>query len=147
MGNQLGPMNASISFQGNIACGGSASLVLNQDGTCSFHGSFHDSGFVPYGVAFALVVNSNAGDAFSFTKSGKVFGTLDIVADPTQSRDFTWTDSVKNPAIAAAWAALVSGSTFHWKADVNTSALDVLSDVVKIVKQAVPIVETVITVI
>ncbi len=143
MPNQLGPMNASISFQGNIACGGSASLVLNEDGTCTFNGAFHDSGFVPYGVAFALVVNTKSGKAFSFQKTGKVFGTLDIVANPTNSRNFTWTDNVKNDDVAAAWSELVAGSDFHWKADVNTSVIDVLNDVVSIVTQTVPIVKMV----
>jgi hypothetical protein len=147
MPTQLGPMNASISFQGNIACGGSATLVLNQDGTCTFNGSFHDSGFVPYGVAFALVVNTNSGKAFSFQKSGKVFGTIDIVEDPTKSRDFTWSDKASNSAIAAAWTDLVAGSAYHWKADVNTSVVDLLNDVVGIVKQVAPAVETVISII
>jgi O-succinylbenzoate synthase len=116
---------------------------LNQDGTCTFNGSFHDSGFVPYGVAFALVVNTSTGKAFSFTKSGRVSGTIDILADPTKSRDFSWSDNVQNPAVTAAWDDLVAKSDFHWKADVNGDVVHILKDVVNIVKQAVPIVQTV----
>jgi hypothetical protein len=147
MPTQLGPMNASISFQGNIACGGSASLILNQDGTCTFNGGFHDSGFVPYGVVFALVVNATSGKAFSFTKSATVYGTVDILADATKSRDFAWSDSTKNADVAAAWADLVAGSNFHWKAEVNVSLADVLDDVVSMVKTVAPLVKAVIAVV
>jgi hypothetical protein len=142
MPNQLGPMTASISFQGNIACGGSAALVLNEDGTCTFNGSF-----IPYGVAFALVVNTTSGKAFSFVKSGQVFGTVSILADSTKSRNFTWNDMAKNADVAAAWGELVAGSDYHWKADVNTNVIEVLSDVVGIVKQIGPILGSVIAVI
>ena len=144
---QLNPMTASISFQGNIACGGSASLVLKEDGTCVFHGGFHDSGFVPYGVAFALVVSTKTGKAFSFKKQGSVNGTIDILADATKSRDFTWDDTTVDPNIAKAWPELAAGSDYHWKADVNVDVMNVLQSVVGIVKAAGPIVGTVIAII
>jgi len=144
---QLNPMTASISFQGNIACGGSASLVLQEDGTCLFHGGFHDSGFVPYGVAFALVVSTKSGKAFSFKKQGNVSGTLDIVADATKSRDFTWDDTTVDPNIASAWSDLAAASSYHWKADVNVDVMNVLASVVGIAKAAGPIVGTVISII
>ncbi len=102
---------------------------------------------MPYGVAFALVVNTTSGKAFSFTKTGHVCGTLEIVADSTKTRDFTWDDTVTNADIAAAWSELVAGSDYHWKADVNTDVIKVLSDVVAIVKQVAPIVTAVIAVI
>ena len=140
-------MNASISFQGNVACGGSATLVLKDDGTCLFNGNFHDSGFVPYGVAFAMVVQTDSGKAFSFTKTGKVNGTTGILANPSSSRDFGWNDSVVNPAIQAAWPDIVKGFDFHWKADVNVNVVQVLQDVVNIVKDIVPIVGEVTSVI
>jgi hypothetical protein len=121
MTTQLGPLNVSISFPGNIACGGSASLILNQDGSCSFRGSFHDSGLVAYNVAFAVVITTKTNKAFTFAKTGTVYGTTDILADGSKSRDFTWNDTPTNSAIAAAWADLVAGSDFNWKADVHIS--------------------------
>ncbi len=144
---QTNPMNASISFQGNVACGGSATLVLKDDGTCIFNGKFHDSGFLPYGVAFAMVVHTDSGKAFSFTKSGKVNGTTGILADPSASRDFGWTDQVVNADVKAAWPDIAKGFDFHWKADVNVAVVQVLQDVVNVVKGIVPIAGEVISII
>ena len=144
---QTNPMTASISFQGNIACGGSASLVLQDDGTCLFHGGFHDSGFVGYGVAFAMVVHTDSGRAFSFTKTGLVSGTADILVDPTKSRDLTWDDRTTNAAVKAAWPEIVSGFDFHWKADVNVNVGNLLEDVIVVVKKTIPILGSVVPVI
>ena len=144
---QTNPMNASISFQGNVACGGSASLILKDDGTCIFHGSFHDSGLVPYGVAFAMVVHTDTGKAFSFVKTGNVNGTAEVLADPTRSRDFTWDDTTQSPAVKAAWPDITKGFDFHWKADVNVDAVGLLKDVVGIVQKIVPIAGQVISII
>jgi hypothetical protein len=144
---QTNPMTASIAFQGNIACGGSAALVMKDDGISMFHGNFHDSGFIPYGVAFALVVHTDSGKAFSFVKQGQVNGTVDILANPTLSRDFTWDDTVKNPAIMDAWPDIVKGFDYHWKADVNADAVTLLRDVVAVVARITPIVGQVVSVI
>jgi hypothetical protein len=130
---QTNPMNASISFPGNIACGGSASLILKDDGTCTFNGKFHDSGLIPYDVAFALVVHTDSGKAFSFTKSGSVFGTVDLARDSTKSRDFSWNDATKNTSVAAAWPEIVKGFDFHWKADVGVNVANLLQDVEAVV--------------
>ena len=147
MPSQLGPLNASISFQGNIACGGSASLVLNVDGTCTFNGSFHDSGLVSYDVSLAMVVTSTSGKAFTFAKTGHVSGTAALAGGGSNSRNFTWADSAKNADVAAAWAELVAGSNSHWKADVNASVVDVLNDVVTLVKAIQPVITVVTAVI
>jgi hypothetical protein len=144
---QTNPMTASISFQGNIACGGSASLILRDDGTCIFHGNFHDSGLVPYSVTFAMVVHTDSGKAFSFTKSGGVSGTIDVTEDSSKSRDFTWDDTTKNPAVAAAWPDLVKGFDYHWKADVGIDPGTLLKDVIAVVQKVAPIVGQVIAVI
>jgi hypothetical protein len=144
---QTNPMTASIAFQGNVACGGSSSLILRDDGTCMFQGQFHDSGLVGYGVAFAMVVHTDSGKAFSFTKTGEVNGTLSILADSTKSRDFGWDDTVQNDAIRAAWPDIVKGFDYHWKSDVNVDALSLLKDVISIVRQIGPILGDVVTVI
>jgi hypothetical protein len=140
-------MTASISFQGNVACGGASSLVLKDDGTCVFHGHFHDAGFVPYGVAFAMVVHTDSGKAFSFTKTGHVSGTLEILEDATKSRNFDWDDFVQNDAIKAAWPDILQGFDFHWKAEVNVDVTKLLADVVGIVKQLAPIVTSVVAIV
>jgi uncharacterized protein YfiM (DUF2279 family) len=46
----------------------------------------------------------------------RVAARRDILADATKSRDFTWTDTTKNQAIADAWNDLFAGSNYHWKA-------------------------------
>ena len=144
---QTNPMTASISFQGSVACGGSASLILKSDGTCVFHGNFHDSGLVPYGVAFAMVVHTDSGKAFSFSKTGSVNGTAEVLADPTKSRDFTWDETTQSAAVQAAWPDIVKGFDYHWKADVNIDALNLLKDVVGIVQKIVPIVGGVVAIV
>lgn len=144
---QTNPMTASISFHGNVACGGATSLVLKDDGTCLFHGHFHDAGFVPYGVAFAMVVHTDSGKAFSFTKSGRVSGTLEIIEDATKSRNFDWEETIHNDAVKAAWPDIVHGFDFHWKAEVNVDVMKLLGDVVGVVKQVAPLVATVVAVV
>jgi hypothetical protein len=135
-------MNASIAFQGNIACGGSVSLVLGSDGTYTFHGGFHDSGFVPYNLVFAMVVTTKSGKAFTFSKTGHVDGTANLIGG-SASRDFSWTDTGTKSDVAAAWPDFVAGYEYHWKADVN-------ADVASLVQAAialVPIIKSVVAVV
>lgn len=122
-------------------------MILKDDGTCLFHGHFHDSGLVSYGVSFAMVVRADSGRAFAFTKTGNVDGTVAILATPTKTRNFDWDDTTQNDAIKAAWADIAQGFDFHWKADVNVDALALLKDVVSIVQVAAPIVGDVVKVI
>lgn len=144
---QTNPMTASISFHGSVACGGAAALVLEDNGLYTFNGHFHDAGFVPYDVVFALVVRTTRGSAFSFTKSGKVSGTVDLLVNPSASRDFSWNDSLNSIAIERAWPEIAAGFDYHWKADVNVELNVLISDVVALVKASGPLIGEILSIV
>lgn len=140
---QLGAFNTGyITFDGGCPVGGWATLTLYEDGSCTFSGSFHDSGAPSYNDDFGWVIVDAAGTAYTFSHQGHLAGTFE-----PGSRDDSWTTSGKNAAIANGWANLCKQWTYHWVAGVNwdvqaaiNSAVTALKDVGTVVAAVVAIV-------
>jgi len=139
----IGPFGTNyITFNDGIPVGGYASLTLHSDGTCEFSGHFHDSGAPSYDVELVWVIADSAGNAYTFTASGKVHGTFE-----SGSRDFNWNQTKVNPAVAQHWAQLCAGWRYQWTAHVNWDVAAAVESVVNGLKAAGAVISAVIDVI
>ena len=127
-----------IGFPEGVPVGGWSHLTLYPDGRYHFAGHFHVSGAPSYDVAIAWMVRSRSGQAFLFSKQGKLHGTFE-----SGSRDCDWDTSGMNEDVKRNWAELVAGSRAEWKAKVNVN----LSGIIDEVKQAVEVAGQVVKVI
>jgi hypothetical protein len=96
-----------ITFDNGVPVGGWMHLTLRQDGSYTFSGHFHDSGFTSYDMLLAFVVKDAKNRAFTITHRGHVSGTSGF-----GSRDHDWTVKGKDPNIARNWADLTAGKGF-----------------------------------
>ena len=127
-----------ITFRGGVPVGGRMHLTLRQDGSYTFEGHFHNSGFPSYNVAVVYVVKDADNRAYTFTHKGHMAGTVE-----KGSRNFDWAINGRNPDIAKNWGRLVAGGRGSAKAHTN---LD-LGPLIRDVKEAIGFVRDVITVV
>jgi hypothetical protein len=140
---QLGPFNSgTITFDNGVPVGGWMTLALFEDGTYSFSGHFHDSGFPSYDVDAVWVIVSSSGKAFTFEVKGSMYGTVD-----SGSRDYDFAQNGQNDQIKDAWAELCAGYTWRWSAYVNWDVQAAVDDVVSALKAAGTIIAAVVAVV
>jgi hypothetical protein len=140
---QLGPWSTgSITFDNGVPVGGWGQLTLFSNGNYTFSGHFHDSGATSYDVEQSWVVVSSKGIAFTFTASGHCAGTFE-----SGSRDYDWTDSGNNAAIAQNWADLNAGYSWRWQAGANWDASAMLNSLLDAIKAVGTVVTAVINVV
>jgi hypothetical protein len=124
-----------IVFGGGVPVGGSSHLSLFPDGSYSFTGHFHDSGWPSYDVGFVWVLRSSAGSVFTFSKSGRCHGTGE-----SGSRNFDWGDNGNAGALAQAWPAISAGYSWSWHATANGDIGGMIDSAVKAIGQAAAII-------
>jgi hypothetical protein len=127
-----------ITFDNGVPVGGSMHLTLRSDGSYTFSGHFHDSGFPSYDVSLTYLVKDAQNRVYTFTAQGHMAGTLE-----SGSRDYDWAVNGNNPDIASNWASLANGSLGYGEA---TTSLDI-GPFVADFKQAVGVVSDVIAVV
>jgi len=121
-------LSAQITFSGGTPVGGTVQVVLFQDGTSSFTGHMHDSGFPDYNYIVVCRVIDTQNNAYQFTYSGSVSGTVSL----GQSRDSSWSLSgVAVPAIAANWDNFFpcGGLQLNWWAQTNIDLTTLLASI------------------
>jgi hypothetical protein len=122
----------------NAPVGGWATVTIYPDGNWNFSGGLHDSGFPSFSDQVAYIFTASNGAAFSFSRSGEMYGTLQ-----SGSRDDNWTlssNGTPNAALAEAFGAL---NGWHASASVNWDPGALL----KAVEQAAQVVGQVIVVV
>jgi hypothetical protein len=140
---QLGPFNSgTITFDNGVPVGGWMTLALFEDGTYSFSGHFHDSGFPSYDADAVWVIVSSSGKAFTFEVKGSMYGTVD-----SGSRDYDFAQNGQNDQLKEAWADLCAGYTWRWSAYVNWDVQAAVDDVVSALKAAGTIIAAVVAVV
>jgi len=94
---ESGPVTSSLPLGGNIH------LVVRRNGDFVFSGHAHGSGFDNIDYAFAVLLATAGGTAYTFAHAGHVEGTIAGLpfGKPNRESDFTITGNV--PAIAADW--------------------------------------------
>ncbi|MFJ5064659.1 hypothetical protein ACIP96_35250 [Streptomyces nigra] len=107
------------------ALGGWAELTIRSDGSYTFRGHMHDSGFDPYAFRIGVVVRSPDGTkAIAALKSGTVAGTLG-----SGSRDFDWDETGTNTGLKSNWDSMRDGSAAFTKWYKDTGVLGTLEDI------------------
>ncbi|MFG3053033.1 hypothetical protein ACGFZP_19065, partial [Kitasatospora sp. NPDC048239] len=102
----------------DIAIGGSAHVVMRQDGFFSFSTHAHDSGFDNIDYTITAAVMTPDGTVFTFQHSGHTEGTVAGLpfGTPDRNDDFTFTGN--NPKITEKWDGILNGT---FKADLDAT--------------------------
>lgn len=115
-----------ITTPAGTALGGFMELTIRSDGTSTFRGHMHGSGFDPYAFRLSVLVRATSGKiCVAAMKSGTVGGTLD-----STPRDFDWHE--ENPSsqlIRNNWTDLRNGTAHFDKWYENTGVLGSLEDI------------------
>jgi hypothetical protein len=134
----------SITFDNGVPVGGYESLVMNPDGSCTFSGHFHDSGFPDYDVSIAVVVRDSGGWGYVFSAQGSMQGTVANLFSP--NREYNWTTNATNQDVANRWAELSAGWTYQGSAQATADWGSMLQDLLNAFEQAGQDISTVIQV-
>lgn len=114
-----------ISTPSGTALGGWVEATIRYDGSYSFRGHMHGSGFDPYEFRIVTLIHSASGHSVvAAQKSGSVGGTIG-----GGDRDFDWSEQGINPAIARDWADVSRGTMTVNKEYDDTGVLGVLEDI------------------
>jgi hypothetical protein len=134
-------LHTNVVFPDGVALGGYADLTLYGDGTYTFSGHFHDSGFVGYNTGFVWVVRSSTGTALTFSDTGHTQGTVDNIFGP--NRDHDWSTSGYNASLQASWHDIQQGYSQKWEATESWDLNGLFNDI----KAAIGYVSTVVSVV
>jgi hypothetical protein len=145
-GTQIAISWNPITFSGGTTVGGQMQLILNSNGNYNFNGSFNDTGVLSYDDAISIGVVSSAGTLFTFSHSGSMAGGFSQFFGGGSSTD-SWSNTGNNPQIQAGWAELWSGYIYQAKASTNLDLGQLFTDLVNLIKQIAPVVETVVQVV
>ena len=133
---QLGPFTWNpIVFGGGVPVGGWAQLTLFRTGAVNFTGHFHVSGAPSYNVTCTYAVRAGDGTVFTFTRTGRVYGTFE-----SGSRNFDWGDNPTSTAIAADWNNLVASWSWQARAGADIDIGALVDSAVKAVGQAAAVI-------
>ncbi|HZM75089.1 MAG TPA: hypothetical protein VFC19_05145 [Candidatus Limnocylindrales bacterium] len=124
-------VHGDIRFGGGVPVGGWLQASFYPNGAWNFSGHLRDSGFPNYDDAVGVVLKSSDGTAFVLRHTGRMFGTC-----CPGSRNDDWNHSGTNPALAAAWPALVAGHQWRWEAEVTLDIQGLIDRIFQIVGQA-----------
>lgn len=127
-----------IAFGNGVPVGGWAHLTIRSDGSYTWSGHFHDSGFPSYDVSIAWGVKDNQGTLYGFTDSGHTAGTVE-----PGPRNHDWNINGRDQRIADRWAFIAAGNTWDARAH---SGID-LGGLVKQVKDAMGAITTVVSIV
>jgi hypothetical protein len=128
--------DGSSQLQSDLPLGGSAHLVITENGTFTFNSHAHDSGFDNIDYTLGAVLMTPSGVAFTFEQQGSVEGTVAGLPFGTPRRDDNHTSSGSNSAIRAEFNRL-RGATFVGKlAGTDTLVAGVKSLISDAVKSA-----------
>jgi hypothetical protein len=126
-----------LRFVGDTPVGGSAKLIINDDGSYVFAGSLRDSGTPDFkSSVVCLVVAKATGKGYLFpSHNGKMSGTFSA-----GSRNDDWNESGKSPALAADWLEICAGQEFNFelRVDWNPGAW------IETIKEIYPYVKTIV---
>lgn len=120
-------LEAGITIPNGVPVGGSVHVTLFSDGTSTFSGHMHDSGFPDYTYTVICRVVDAQNRAYQFVQPAtSISGTV----SPGESRDSNWTLNGKaEPAIAENWDSFFSvcgGVTLQYWAQVNMDTFTLL---------------------
>jgi hypothetical protein len=97
-----------IKFGPGLPVGGNAVMVLSSDGTSTFEGHLHDSGFPSFDYLIVLTIKGTDSVAYSCSQGGHLHGT-----DESGSRDDSWNQTVINDQVRDNWSAIRDGQSGH----------------------------------
>jgi hypothetical protein len=123
-------------LQGDLALGGSAHLVITDNGTFTFNSHAHDSGFDNIDYTLGAVLMTPAGVAFTFEQQGSVEGTVAGLPFGTPRRDDNRMSSGSNPVIRAEFHRLRDATFVGRLAGTDTLAVGAKSLIVEAMKPA-----------
>lgn len=118
----------------DIAVGGSTHVVLKQNGSSTFSGHAHDSGFDNISYTISAAVLTPDGIVFTFQHSGHTEGTIEGLPFGTPDRNDDFEIGGANPQITAGWAGLTQANFKASIAGTDTLAQGItgtLGDLVK----------------
>jgi hypothetical protein len=126
----------SISLdEDGLSTNGSASAVMNQDGSCTFSGYLYDSGSWSADVGIVFVVRDSEGWGYVFFATGHVQGP-DEAGFNVPNRLWSFNQNSTNQDVASRWAKLQAGYTWHSDAEANSSIGDLLNSILNDFKPA-----------
>ncbi|MFE2728946.1 hypothetical protein ACFXHB_41925, partial [Kitasatospora sp. NPDC059327] len=96
----------------DLAVGGSAHVVMKQDGSFTFSSHAHDSGFDNIDYTISAAVMTPDGIVFTFQHSGHTEGTVAGLPFGTPDRNDDFAIGGLNPQVTAEWSGLANGSSF-----------------------------------
>jgi len=131
-----------ITFGGGVPVGGNSHLTLRSDGTYTFTGHYHDSGFPSYNVELAWGIRTSLGRVYTFAHNGRVHGT-----DESGSRDDNWAGNAPLLDLTTYWNELAAGYHWSWRASANFDLTALVNNVVndlKLVGQVVGVVAAIV---
>lgn len=120
-----------ITFGGGVPVGGNSHLTLRSDGTYTFTGHYHDSGFPSYNVELAWGIRTSLGRVYTFAHNGRVHGT-----DESGSRDNDWAGNAPLPDLTTYWNELAAGYHWSWRASANFDLTALVNNVINDLKLA-----------
>lgn len=117
------------------ALGGDAELTIRNDGSYTFRGHLHDSGFDSYDVRLSVVLRTAPEGFISLAEvvSGRVAGTVG-----SGSRDFDWGEQpLSHELLRRQWPSFRDGAVeFRFDFD-DTGVLGLLGDVPKVMAEII----------
>jgi hypothetical protein len=142
----LGQIMTSVNFDtgaltsgGGVALGGSSHLILNQDGSYVFSGTWHDSGAIGYDESFAWGVKDANNQVYTFARAGSTGGTF-----TSGSRDGPWSITGTSSAISDNWLALCAGGpTAVWQDAANADLSSIVNTLLSGIQAAAGVVAAV----
>jgi hypothetical protein len=123
--------SGGITFTGGVPVNGTSHLTLRPDGTYTFSGHFHDSGFPSYNVELAWGIRTSQGRIYTFAHNGRVHGT-----DESGSRNDDWAGNAPLQDLTTYWQELSVGYNWSWRASANLDLNALVGSVVNDLKQA-----------
>lgn len=94
----------------DLALGGNVKIVMQRDGTFTMSTHAHDSGFDNIAYAYAIVLATARGDAFTFAHAGHVEGTSAGLPFGTPQRNSDFFVTGHDPRITEKWDDIVASA-------------------------------------
>lgn len=110
----------NVAFDDNTPVGGNAHLTLRSDGTFTFWGNIHNSGFIDYDVSLMTLVKDTDEHGYTCQISGLTGGSAS-----SSSRNLTFRADSQDDSIREAWPKIVAKnfSICKIRADSNLTSL------------------------
>jgi hypothetical protein len=93
----------SVTFNDSTPVGGNAHFTLRSDGTFTYWGHLHNSGFIDYNVSLIVLAKDTNDRAYTCTVSGHVSGS-----SGSGPHDFDWRGDSQDDAIKTWWPRIVT---------------------------------------